>query len=107
LINIPVPPEGYFAVVSVVPEGVQSNGPLTFSSEAFQRHYNASLSQGYFVDYDFQITGPIPSPPSMPGASGDMTPDDGSNEKQTPGFEIIMFLGACMIAFLILKKKRT
>jgi len=107
LINIPVPPEGYFAVVSVVPEGVQSNGPLTFSSEAFQRHYNTSRSQGYFVDYDFQIIGPIPSPPSMPGASGDMTPDDGSNEKQTPGFEIIMFLGACMIAFLLLKKKRT
>jgi len=106
-INIPVPPEGYFALVSIVPEGVQSNGPLNFSSEVFQRQYNTSLSQGYFMDHDFQVTGSIPAAPSMPGTSGDTTPDDTADEEQTPGFEIILFLGACIVAFFFLKKRKT
>jgi hypothetical protein len=103
MINIPVPPEGYSALITVVPEGVQSNGPLNFSSEVFQRHYNTSLSQGYYVEHDFQITGPIPSHPSMPG---DTTTNGGSTEKQTPGFEIILFLVACIFIVLLLKKQR-
>lgn len=106
-INIPVPPKGYYAVVSVVPEGVQSNGPFTFSSEVFQNQYNTSLSQGYFVDHDFQVTGSIPSPPSMPGANGDSTPDDGSSEKQTPGFELIFVLCAIACATFLWRKKRS
>jgi hypothetical protein len=106
-INIPVPPEGYFALVSVVPEGVQSNGPLNFSSEVFQHQYNMSLSQGYFMDHDFQVTGSIPAAPSMPGTSGDTTPDDTADEKQTPGFGIIIFLVACIMVFLRVKKRCT
>ncbi len=106
MINIPIPPKGYFAVVSVVPEGVQSDGPLTFSSEAFQRHYNTSLSQGYYINHNFQITGSIPPIPSMPGASGDTTPDNGSPKTQTPGFDIMLVLAASVIVILLLKKKR-
>ncbi|MCJ7698068.1 MAG: hypothetical protein MUO73_07050 [Thermoplasmata archaeon] len=97
LINIPVPPEGYVSLVTVIPEGVQSSVPLSFASDVFHRHYNTSLSQGYYVEHDFQITGPIPSLPSMPG---DTNSNDGSNVKQTPGFEVIMFLEhACLYLF--------
>jgi len=103
LINIPVPPEGYVSLVTVIPEGVQSSVPLSFASDVFHHHYNTSLSQGYYVEHDFQITGPIPSLPSMPGET---TSNDGSNQKQTPGFEVIMFLGACMLVFILLKKQR-
>lgn len=106
LINIPVPPEGYYAVVSIIPEGVQSNGPLTFSSEVFQNEYNTSLAQGYFVDHDFQVTGTIPSPPSIPGTPDDTTPDDGSSEKQTPGFELFFILCALIMAMIVWRKKR-
>ena len=103
LISIPVPPEGYSALVTVIPEDVQSNGPLNFSSEVFQSHYTTSLSQGYFVEHDFQITGSIPSRPSMPG---DTTVNEGSTEGQTPGFEIILFLVASIVVVLLLKKQR-
>jgi hypothetical protein len=103
LINIPVPPEGYVSLVTVIPEGVQSSVPLSFASDVFHRHYNTSLSQGYYVEHDFQITGPIPPLPSMPGETA---ADGGSNQKQTPGFEVIMFLGACMLVFILLKKQR-
>jgi len=107
LINIPVPPEGSYAVISVIPEGTQNNGVLTFSSETFQRHYNTSVSQGYFLDHDFQVTGPIPPLPSMPGTSSDTTPDSDSDEKQTPGFETLIFLIACILILYRLKKKKT
>lgn len=103
LINIPVPPKGYVSLVTVIPEGVQSSVPLSFASDVFHHHYNTSLTQGYYVEHDFQITGPIPSLPSMPG---DTTSNDGSSQKQTPGFEVIMFLGACMLVFILLKKQR-
>jgi cytochrome c1 len=37
---------------------------------------------------------------------GETAADGGSNQKQTPGFEVIMFLGACMLVFILLKKQR-
>jgi hypothetical protein len=103
LISIPVPPEEYSALVTVIPEDVQSNGPLNFSSEVFQSHYTTSLSQGYYVEHDFQITGSIPSYPSMPG---DINTGGESSGKQTPGFEIMVFLVACIIVVVLLLKKQ-
>jgi hypothetical protein len=49
MVSIPVPPKGYQALVTVVPESAQSNGPLSFTSEVFQNHYNTSLENGYYV----------------------------------------------------------
>lgn len=107
LISIPVPPEGYAALVTVLPENVQCNGPLNFSSEVFQHQYNTSATRGYFMDHDFQVTGSIPSSPSMPGAPDDSTPGDGSSETKTPGFEIAVLLVAFLGAILLFKKRRT
>jgi hypothetical protein len=103
LINIPVPPAGYVSLITVIPEGVQSSVPLSFASDVFQRHYNSSLAQGYYTDHDFQVTGPIPPLPSIPGVT---TPTENTNQKPTPGFEVIVFLGACLLVCVLLKKRR-
>lgn len=107
LVNIPVPPQGYNALITIIPEGVQSSEPLNFSSEVFQHHYDTSLAQGYYVAHDFQITGPIPPLPSMPGSTDGTNNGPGQTTK-TPGFEAIIFLVACAMICLLLKKtKRT
>jgi len=103
MISIPVPPEGYKALVTIIPEGTQSSGPLSFSSEVFQKHYNTSVENGYYVEHDFEITGSIPSPPSMPG---DTNTNGGSSEEQTPGFELILFLGAILIISLLTRRRK-
>jgi hypothetical protein len=105
LINIPVPPKGYVSIVTVIPEGVQHSAPLNFSSEVFQRHYETSLSQGYYVQHDFQVTGSIPPLPSMPGdTSGPSTAPEPKGK--SPGFEVVIVLGACVLVCLLLKKRR-
>ncbi|HWR27546.1 MAG TPA: carboxypeptidase-like regulatory domain-containing protein, partial [Candidatus Thermoplasmatota archaeon] len=107
MINIPVPPEGYASLVTVIPEGVQRSVPLSFTSDVFQRHYDSSLAQGYYVQHDFDITGPIPPLPSIPSDTGD-TDNVPGQKTQTPGFEMIVFLAACALVCLLLKKtKRT
>jgi hypothetical protein len=104
LVSIPVPPQGYVCLITVIPEGVQSSVPLNFSSDVFQRHYNTSLAQGYYIEHDFQVTGTIPPLPSMPS---EQTANPGSTPKKTtPGFEVVLFLGACMLVCFLLKKQR-
>ena len=102
LISIPVPPKGYLSLITIIPEGVQSSVPLNFSSEVFQSHYTTSLAQGYYAAHDFQVTGPIPSAPSMPGTT---SPESGTNQKKTPGFEVIVLLAACMAVILLMRKR--
>ncbi|HIG99187.1 MAG TPA: carboxypeptidase regulatory-like domain-containing protein [Thermoplasmata archaeon] len=105
MINIPVPPEGYQALITVLPEGAKSNEPLKISSEVFQTHYDDSLAQGYYVEHDFEISGSIPSLPSMPRDSP--TNGGSSNDKtQTPGFELILFLVAFLFVAILLRKRK-
>jgi hypothetical protein len=94
LVSIPVPPEGYHALISVIPEGVECNGPLNFTSIAFHHDYNASLAQGYYLSYDFQVTGPIPPYPSMPSDTDDNGPSP------IPGFECIIIIGLLSVMLL-------
>jgi hypothetical protein len=103
LISIPVPPKEYQALVTIIPEGVQSNGPLNFASEVFQKHYDTSLENGYYVQHDFQVTGPIPPLPSMPG---DISTNGDSTQKQTPGFEVVLFICAILFVVIFTRKRK-
>ena len=101
LVSIPVPPEGYHALVTVIPEGVNLKEPLNFSSDVFHLQYENSLDQGYYLTHDFQITGQIPSYPSMPSDNDDN--DNGSDG--TPGFEFILLIcGLALILFIIRRR---
>jgi hypothetical protein len=103
MISILVPPEGYQALVTVLPEGVKSNEPLTISSEVFQNHYDDSLAQGYYTEHDFEISGSIPSLPSMPG---DISTNGGLSSDKTPGFELFLILVAFLFVVIILRKRK-
>jgi hypothetical protein len=105
LINIPVPPKGYVSLITVIPEGVQSSVPLSFASDVFQRHYNTSLTQGYYVEHDFQVTGPIPTRPSMPSDLGGTAIAPGQTTK-TPGFELLVLFAACALVIFLSKKTK-
>jgi hypothetical protein len=103
MISIPVPPEGYQALVTVLPEGAKSNEPLKISSEVFQNHYNDSRAQGYYLEHDFEISGSIPSLPSMPGGT---SINGGSISDKTPGFELFLILVAFLFVAIILRKRK-
>jgi hypothetical protein len=102
-VPIPPVPAGYIALITVVPENTVYRAPLNLSADVLQAHYYESLSQGYVTDHDFQISGTIPPLPSMPAdISGAVT----GGSKQTPGFEIVVCLGACLLAMALMRQRR-
>lgn len=56
LVYVPVPPDPYSVVVTVMPEGVADARPLVFASDDFNRVYAESLERGYFVEHDFNAS---------------------------------------------------
>ena len=102
-VPIPVVPAGYMALITVVPETTSFASPLNLSADVIQAHYRESLAQGYVTDHDFQITGSIPALPSMPAAISQTTT---GGSKQTPGFEIIICMGACLLACALMRMNR-
>lgn len=65
LIYVQVPPESG-AKITVTPIGVKSGNPLIFTSDQFNGNYMTAVRQGYYTSHDFQISGPVPTPPVTP-----------------------------------------
>jgi hypothetical protein len=61
LVPVPVPPPGEKAWVVVAPFGVKYDKPLAFRSEDFNREFSAAASRGYYLEHDFNVSGPIPA----------------------------------------------
>jgi hypothetical protein len=102
---VPVPsiPAGYMAMITVVPETASYGAALNLSADVMQRNYNASLTQGYVADHDFQLSGAMPALPSMPA---DISQVVNPPSLKTPGFEVIICIGACLLAVVLMKRRR-
>lgn len=73
-IYFPMPPEGYISWAKIYPADVTYGKPLAFTSLEFEESYLQAVQQGYFVQHDFRITGPVPSLPPIPGAGSVQPP---------------------------------
>jgi hypothetical protein len=45
---------------------VETGSPLSYTSKEFYAQYDTNVQQGFFKDHNFQIKGPVPTPPAMP-----------------------------------------
>ena len=119
LVYLPMPPSGYRADITVMGEDVSTGNPLTFTSEDFYEDLNASLSQGYFVEHDFQFSGVLPSPllpPTMMESEEETQEEDEIEAGETdtkgggiPGFPVVSIITGLVVAciFLIISNKMT
>ena len=79
---------------------VTTGNPLIISGEDFYDFYEETIKQGYYLDHDFEIIGAIPD---YTTDTSPQTSDPSGSDSQTPGFTIILFLGA--ILFIVYNKK--
>ncbi|MFH1174092.1 MAG: hypothetical protein V1725_03110 [archaeon] len=55
MVNVPMPDEEYKATVTIIPEGIATNKPLTITNEAFSENLERSAEQEYYVEHDFGV----------------------------------------------------
>ena len=111
LVYLPMPPPEYVADVTVIGEDVSTGRPLTFTSEEFYEDLNASMTQGYYVEHDFQFSGTLPSPitpPTVEESTEETEEEDTSDTAEDtrgggiPGFSPMSILLGLMVSCILL-----
>lgn len=80
---------------------------VKYSSRSYWEYTNNVGWEDFaFETYTLKTSGPEqpPTEPEQPENPGDETP--GQSTSSIPGFELVIFLGAIFVAFLILKRKK-
>jgi hypothetical protein len=102
LVYVEVPPSDYDAVITIYPEGAESE-PLSFDSRKFHIEYADSLEKGYYKEHHFEISGEIPSTESSlkeDQISGILAEGSGRT------VIIVLIVLIVAVAFFILLKKQ-
>jgi len=121
LVYVPVPPESYYALITVEAEGVETKNPLKFNTNLFNATYGDSVKQGYFMEYEFELEGEIPVLPSFSFDESDVSERSedeatGSGSESDSGsgsnaaiivVPIIVIAAIAAAAFVFLRRRRT
>ena len=116
LVPVPVPPPGENGGVTVIPVGVNSESPLYFRSEEFNRNFASAAARGYFIEHDFKVSGPIPTRTEVRAGGTSVTPSGASTGQSlsVPGFGgswflvllIIPVIGVLVLVVFLRRKKK-
>lgn len=101
LIYVPMPHD---AEVTIRAEGVETVNPLEFSSYDFEKIYNVTIENGYFVEHEFEVIGNIPDFPvdifDTSSASSQIS------DNQTAGFELALLIVTLLFIIFYIKIKK-
>jgi hypothetical protein len=120
-IYIPMPPTTYNSEIIVEPDAVQFNNQLIITTNEFYDSYETAITQGFYEEHDFEVTGnmppkpeksitwiestepepsPTPEPPPTPSPTPEPTPEP--EQRGIPGFPVESLITGLAVAVLVL-----
>ena len=104
-VYVRIPPKGYNVTIIVQAETEETLNPLSFNTDEFYKNYDTILKNGYFKEYDFEISGDVYSGPVAPNFSWSSSTESKVNNG-SPGFEIMFLLAAIIISIFFVKMRK-
>ena len=95
----------------VIPVGVTSDNPLSFTSEEFNRNFEDAAAHGYYAEHDFKVSGQIPARTvvraAAPSGSSSRVPASPTTKAAGSGSPVpFMVTVAAILALVLFSRKK-